>query len=79
MKITADIGFEEAMKKRLNLLKELEESKTGAYLIDTLDIIGGEVSPFDYKLSLSLYYYGSQNTVPDINDQQEGRNGVWTQ
>mgnify|MGYP001044653130 FL=1 len=79
LKITADILLEAGYEEALEFIKGLEESKTGAYLIDTLDIIGGEVSPFDYKLSLSLYYYGSQNTVPDINDQQEGRNGVWTQ
>ncbi|NLY70776.1 MAG: hypothetical protein GX076_03725, partial [Clostridiales bacterium] len=73
LKVTANIGFEASFSQALEFIKSFEESNTGAYLVDSLEIIGSDANVFDYKLSLSLYYYGSYDS------DQEERNGVWTQ
>ena len=82
LSIPADIFFDTTYDKAMQFIASFEDSKTGAYLVEFLEVTEDEEKKLNWKLSLSLYYYGDPQTVPIIVEgAQETDIGTnnWTQ
>ena len=81
--IPADLSFITTYENGSNFIGSFENSKIGAYKINSLDILEGEKAQLNWKVSLSLYYYGDATVVPatDQSGQTSNDSGakVWTQ
>lgn len=81
--IPADLSFITTYENGSNFVGSFENSKIGAYKINSLDILEGDMAQLSWKVSLSLYYYGDAAVVPttDQSDQTSTDSGAkeWTQ
>lgn len=81
--IPADLSFITTYENGSNFIGSFENSKIGAYKINSLDILEGDKAQLSWKVSLSLYYYGDAAVVPatDQGGQTSNDSGAkeWTQ